>query len=258
VNALLNRATIHVVVGDYPKALTDCAAIAVLRADVGFLCQSTTLVLTDQAPMIAERLTAILETEGVLDASLVPWATSLAGEIALIQGDVATAEARFRAVLADDPGAQREQLMLADVLLPQGRAAEAAKVLEVAPDTDGVLIRRVLAARAQGQDLPDVVATLAVRAQRSLDLGLVAHAREEAMFYLLIADNPTQALERAEANWAQQHEYDDARLLILSADAAGKPDAALPVLEWMRGNGIDIPVLTIPASVTEIAGGLKP
>ena len=258
VNALLNRATIHTVIGDYPTALADCSAIARLRADVGFLCQATTLVLTDTASQIATRLTAILTTPGTLDASLMPWATSLLGEIALMQGDMATAETHLRAVLADDPTAQREQLMLADVLLAQGRADQVSTLLANAPETDGVLVRRVLAARAMGQDLPDVVATLGTRARRSIDLGLVAHAREEAMYFLQIADDPAQALERALANWAQQHEYDDARLLIMAADAAGTPAAARPVLDWMDANRIAIPALPLPASVVEISQKPKP
>ena len=257
VNARLNRATIYTVVGDYPAALDDCTVIAEQRSDVGFLCQATVLVLTTTAPQVAQRLSVILDG-GVLDESLVPWATSLLGEIAMMQGDAAQAERHLRAVLADDPGAQREQLMLADILLVQARGAEVTALLQGAPDTDGVLIRRVLAARAQGRDVPDVVETLRVRAQRSIDLGLVAHAREEAMFYLLIAGNPDQALERAAVNWAQQHEYDDARLLILSADAAGKPEAARDVFTWMQATDIDIPALIIPPSVAEIAAGVKP
>lgn len=253
VNALLSRATIHTVVGDYPAALADCSAIARLRADVGFLCQATTLALTDTAPQIAERLTAILATHGTLDPSLLPWATSLLGEIALMQGDLAKGETHLRTVLADDPTAQREQLMLADVLLAQGRADQVSSLLANAPETDGVLLRRVLAARAMGQDLPDVVVTLRTRAQRSIDLGLVAHAREEAMYFLQIANDPVQALERAQANWVQQHEYDDARLLIMAADAAGVPAAAQPVLDWMQANRIAIPALALPASVAEIS-----
>ncbi len=249
VNALLNRATIHTVLGDYPTALQDCTRIAALRADVGFLCQATTLTLTNQAPVIAERLTAILAQPGALDPALVPWATSLLGEIALLQGDQAIADTYLRTVLTDDPTAQREQLMLADLLLDQGRGTEVLTLLQAAPDTDGVLIRRVLALRAQGENADDIVTTLATRAQRSLDLGLAAHAREEAMFYLMIAENPAQALERAQVNWALQHEVDDARLLIMAADAAGKPDAALPVLVWMQSAGVDIPALRIPQSI---------
>lgn len=258
VNALLNRATIHTVRGDYSTAVQDCTRIATQRPDVGFLCQATTLTLTRDAPQVADRLTTILAQPGAIDPALIPWATSLLGEIALLQGNSAIAETYLRAVLADDPGAQREQLMLADLLLQQGRADQMTTLLQSAPDTDGVLIRRVLAARAKGGDADDLVQTLAARAQRSLDIGLVAHAREEAMFYLLIAKNPAQALERAEVNWALQHEVDDARLLIRAADAAGKPQAALPVLDWMHSAGIDIPALAIPASVAALQRALKP
>jgi tetratricopeptide (TPR) repeat protein len=258
VNALLNRATIHTVRGDFPMAVQDCAQIAALRADVGFLCQATALTLTRDAPAIAERLTAILAQPGALDPSLIPWAMSLLGEIALLQGDVATAEKHLTEVLAADPGAQREQLMLADILLQQHRPAEVTALLQAAPDTDGVLIRRVLAARLQGNDATDVVATLAARAQRSLDIGLIAHAREEAMFYLLIANDPAKALERAVMNWGLQHEYDDVRLLILAADAAGKPEAALPVIDWMGRAGVDIPALDIPPSIAALRQPLKP
>ncbi len=258
VNALLNRATIHTVRGDYATALQDCARIAALRADVGFLCQATTLTLTRDAPEVAARLTAIMAQPGALDPALRPWATSLLGEIALLQGDLASAETHLRTVLAQDPGAQREQLMLADLLLEQGRADAVLTLLQAAPDTDGVLIRRVLARHAQGDDAGDLVETLAARAQRSLDIGLVAHAREEAMFYLRIANDPMRALERAKANWALQHEADDARLLINAATAAGKPEAAMPVLAWMRAARVDIPTLRIPSFVVEPAAALKP
>ena len=257
VNARLSRATIRTVQGDYPAALEDCARISALRADVGFLCQATALTATRDAPRVAERLTAILGQAARLDTALILWARSLRAEIALLQGDTVTAEAQLRIVLGDDPMAQREQLMLADLLLARSRADEVETLLHASPDTDGVLIRRVLAARAQGADAPGLVTTLASRAQRSLDIGLVAHAREEAMFYLMIADDPGRALERALVNWDLQHEVDDAQLLILAAAAAGMPEAARPVLDWMQKNAIEIPAFVIPASVADLQDPAK-
>jgi tetratricopeptide (TPR) repeat protein len=244
VNALLNRATIHTVQGNYPTALQDCDRIrAAGREDVAFLCAVTAQTLTTDAPGYANRLSQIMAQPGVLDAGLQPWGQSLLAEIAMLQGDTPQAEALLTQLLANDPAAQREQLMLADIMLGMGRRAEVLALLAEAPDTDGVLIRRVLAGDDAARDI------LATRAQRSLDLGLTSHAREEAMYYLRIADDPAQALERAQANWALQHEFDDAQLLILAADAAGNPAAAQPVLDWMKVANVAIPALTIPDAV---------
>jgi len=248
VNALLNRATIRTVLGQVDLALRDCAAITALpRADVGFLCAAAAQTLTSAAPEYTSRLTRIVGQPGLLDPALLPWAASLLGELSMLQGDVARAETHLTRVVADDPTAQRDMLMLADILLAQGRKPEVLSLLQSAPDTDGVLIRRILA--GTGGDLRD---TLAARAQRSLDLGLTAHAREEALYYLRVANDPTRALERARANWALQHEFDDAQLLLDAADAASDPMAAQPVLQWMAAQNIAIPVLRIPDSIKAI------
>lgn len=245
VNALLNRATIRTVLGEYDTALQDCAAITALpRADVGFLCAASAQTLTIDAPEYTKRLTQIIAQPGVLDPALMPWATSLLGELAMLQGDAKQAETHLTRVVAEDPNAQRDTLMLADILLAQGRNSETLTLLQSAPDTDGVLIRRILAG-ATG----DLRQTLATRAQRSLDLGLTAHAREEALYFLRIAGDPIRALERAQANWALQHEFDDAQLLLDAADMAGDPGAAQPVLQWMADRAIAIPALRIPDSV---------
>jgi tetratricopeptide (TPR) repeat protein len=249
VNALLNRATIRTVLGQYDLALQDCADIAALpRADVGFLCAASAQTLTTAAPSYTVRLTQIIAQPGLLDPALLPWARSLLGEIAMLQSDAALAETHLTRVVADDPTAQRDMLMLVDILLAQGRKSDALTMLQAAPDTDGVLIRRVLAG-ATG----DMRETLATRTQRSLDLGLTAHAREEALYFLRIADDPIRALERAQANWALQHEFDDAQLLLDAADAAGQPQAAQPVLQWMADRNISIPALRIPGSIKAVS-----
>ena len=211
---------------------------------VGFLCQSTALLLTDQAPEVAKRLAVIVAQPDLLDPSLQPWAIGLMAEIAQLSGDHAAARKLFAQVLVLSPGSQREQLILADLMLQDGMADQVAPLLADAPATDGVLIRRVLAARATGGDDRADVAELAKRVQLNLDLGLTAHAREEGQYFLKIAGDPVQALARAEVNWALQHEYDDARLLIDAAVAAGQPAAAQPVRDWMAVQRVTAPALS--------------
>lgn len=254
--ALLNRATIQTVLGAFDRALPDCAALQRLGQDqVAFLCQSTALMLTDRATTIKVRLEAILATPGLLDPALRGWAVGLTGEIAALQGDRATARARFAEVLAADPAAIRERLLLADLLLADGEGAGVLALLAGQPETDSLLIRRTLASGLAGDAAQAAAdsAELAKRFAQNIDLGLTAHAREEARFYLRIARDPALALERAEVNWALQHEAEDAALLVDAAMAAGQPARAVPVLVWMQAQSVAAMVVTIPDAVRKAA-----
>ncbi|MES2665546.1 MAG: tetratricopeptide repeat protein [Pseudomonadota bacterium] len=239
VNARLTRATIRIVQGEFDSARADCAQISQLgQPAVGFLCMATSHTLTDEGPGYAARINTILAQPGVLDAGLRPWAIGLVGEIAVQQGDTATAARAFQDVLALDPLALRERLLLADLLLATGQAAQVLPLLAPAPDTDGVLIRRVLADPATAGPMRD---TLAARFALNLDLGLTAHSREEAMYFSRIAPDPALALARAKVNWELQHEIEDATLLIAAAAATGDTAAAQPVQDWMRRTGARLP-----------------
>ncbi len=255
-SALLSRATIQIVLGHFDLAGTDCKRLSdVSRPELGFLCQSTALLLTDRAPLVYQRLQSIVDNPGLLDDSLRGWAIGLMGEIAKLQGDPETAKKHFSDVLAADPLALRERLLLADLLLKDKAATEVLVLLEAAPDVDGVLIRRVLAAEMIGdqQRADTATAELDRRFRLNLDLGLTAHAREEAHYFLEIAGKPQVALQRAVVNWNLQHEFEDAQLLIDSAVAAENPKAAAPVLAWMAEQSVVVPALNIPDSVRKAA-----
>lgn len=150
------------------------------------------------------------------------------GELAALRGDDATARDLFRQVVDADPTSIRDRLLLADALLALDDPAGVIDLLAQVPDVDGVLVRRVLAARALGQNADATAAADALgrRVRLNLDLGLTAHAREEAMYFLGIADDPAMALVRAKVNWDLQHEIEDARLLLQAAQAEAR------VLPW--------------------------
>jgi tetratricopeptide (TPR) repeat protein len=248
INARLSRATILTVLGRLTEAAAACKEVSQLRPDVGFLCQSTALMLTDQRAVVATRLAQIVDQPGLLDPALRPWALGLLGEIAVLQGDDPAALAQFAAVIAADPGVIRERLLTADILLRQSQFEQVLDVLDPAPPVDGVLIRRILAQRglnAPGAAAP-MVAELARRVAQNLELALTSHAREDAMYFLLVADDPAQALDRATVNWALQHEVEDAQLLIDAANAAGQPAAAAPVFDWARAEHVVVPQFGTP------------
>lgn len=253
-DALLTRATVLTVLGRYDRALPDCQAIHALpQPQVGFLCQATALIQSAEAPALYQRLKTITGARGALDPALKGWAVGLMGEIAMLQGNADLAIRHLAAVVADDPLALRERLLLVDVLLGERRSDQALTLLEDTPEIDGVLIRRVLARDLQGESATVDRTELARRFQLNLDLGLTAHAREETRFFLQIAKDYPLALQRAEVNWALQHEIEDAQLLIDAAVAAGRPQAAAPVLAWMAEQKVVVPGLRIPASVVEAA-----
>lgn len=254
--ALLTRATINVVLGRFDTAEADCRRLyAVDRPELGFLCQSTALTLTAQAPEVYERLEAITGQGQVLDASLRGYALGLMGEIAALQGRRALARQHFAAVLAEDPQALRVRIMLADLLLAEDDAAGTLDLLDGVPEVDGVLLRRAMAAKTLGERrVADAAkAELGRRFRQNIDLGLTAHAREETLFYLELAPDPALALARAEINWSLQHEIEDAQLLLDAAMAAKTPQAAVPVLRWMAEQDVSVPSLRIPHAVREAA-----
>jgi tetratricopeptide (TPR) repeat protein len=251
-SALLTRATINVVLGRFDTAEEDCRRLYALpRPDLGFLCQSTALTLTAEAPAVYQRLEGILAQTGLLDASLRGYALGLMGEIAALQGRRDLARTHFAAVLAEDPDALRVRMMLADVLLADGENAAALKLLDGAAQVDGVLVRRAIAAKRLGARAAVEAARteLSRRFRQNLDLGLNAHAREEAWFYLEVAGDPGLALARAQVNWGLQREIEDAQLLIDAAVAADRPEAAAPVLRWMTEQAVAVPTLRVPAAV---------
>ena len=256
VNVILTRATIQIVLGRFDLAAVDCDRLfALSRPDLGFLCQATNRLLTADAPDISKRLDAILAQPGLLDPALQGWARGLQGEIAVLLGDAATARAHFETVIAADSLALRQRLLLADVLLADGMATKALAVLDPAIPADGVLIRRVLAARITGDiDLAASATTeLAARFRLNLDLGLTAHAREEALYFLHIAKDPAMALQRAVVNWNLQHEIEDAQLLVDAAMFAGQPKTAIPVVQWMAEQSVVAPSFRMPDALREAA-----
>lgn len=75
-------------------------------------------------------------------------------------------------------------------------------------------------------------------------MGSTAHAREEARYFLQVAEKPVRALARARVNWGKQREYEDAWLLLEAAKAAGEPAAAAAVQVWMDEQAVTAPALT--------------
>jgi tetratricopeptide (TPR) repeat protein len=240
--ALLVRATVRQVRGEYAEAASDCRLLEPLaQTAVAAICHASVDGLTghgDAALTVLEQADATLTQDNEPDLAL--WGLTLTGEIAQRLGRSAQSEAAFHRALALG---QRDVYLLgayADFLLEQGRPAEVVTLLKDETRVDPLLLRLAIAERRTDQPLADAhIADLAARFDTARRRGDTIHRREEARFTLSLLQHPQDALTLAEANWTVQREPADARVLLEAALAAQQPRTAAPVLAWYRANHLE-------------------
>lgn len=240
--ALLTRATVLSVLARYDAARVDCQALSALSAEPAIVCMAQLDLLTGQAARARAALERLLAAarEGATKA----WVGSVLGDACAVLGDVAAAEASYRAALGEDPTDGYTRGALADLLLELDRPADAAAALEGHVDNDGQLLRLALAAKgARRDDAAWLEGRLKARVEEARRRGDVVHRREEARYALALEADAPRALALAKANFEVQREPWDVRLLLEAARAAGQPAAAAPALAWMAQTGFEEPRL---------------
>ena len=250
VQALLTRAAVLQVRGEFAAAKRDCLALVPLTsALIAYGCVSGVTSLTGQAQASYDLLQRVLERAA--DTSERQWAQGLLAEMAQRRGDRRAAEHHYRAALQ---GPQTDTYLLAayaDFLLDQGRAPEVIALLADHTRVDGLLLRLALAERAVGApQFGSHKDGLRARYAAAQARGDVLHRREQARFELALENNPAAALNLAQANWTIQREPADARILLEAAIAAGSPRAARPVKEWIKQHDMqDVHLQTLVVGV---------
>lgn len=262
--ARLTRAIVHMVQGRPAQALRDCAALigrTSLLATATCIAQAHSL--DGHAESAAAALTAALANPASANnAQERIWALTTAGEIAQRRGHAEEAGEHFRDALAAAEGAeQRDPYLItayADFLLEQNRAAEARTLLASYTRVDNALLRLALAEAALND--PAVNShrqLLQARFDETRQRGDSVHLREETMFELLLKHDPARAVELGSHNWMTQREPADARLLLQAGIAAKRPEAAQPVLDWIKQTGIEDPGLHKLAAQLTPAGAQR-
>ena len=141
-----------------------------------------------------------------------------------------------------------------DFLIDQGRHAEAVALLRDWGRSDVLLLRLTLAAQALNiAEFKTYAQMLRERFAAAAMRGDTLHRQEESRFQLSVERNNTRALELAVTNWAIQREPYDARILLEAAVAAGRRDAAQPVLDWLAQSRHEDPQLAVLAQ--KLVGG---
>jgi tetratricopeptide (TPR) repeat protein len=237
--AWLTRATVLRVQGRYAEAMAACAHLAA-EADAAItdLCRQSLAGLSGQLrPSYAATLA--LPQQG-LPAEARAWRYSELGEMAERLGDDAAAEHWFTEGLQLAPEDFYLRAACADLLLRHGRAAETLQLLAGYESMEPMLLRMVIAHRLLGdrqgeQDRALLADAFEVEQQR----GEAVHRREQARFLLDVEQQPTAALAAAQENWRVQREPEDALILLRTAQAARRADAAAPVLLFLRQQALE-------------------
>ncbi len=237
--AWLTRATVLRVLGRYDEAMASCTRLAgQADAAITALCQESLRGLTGHLHSAYAALIS-LPQQG-LAAEARAWRYSELGEMAERQGDDAAAEHWFGEGLQLAPEDFYMRAACADLLLRQHRAAETLQLLAGYESMEPMLLRIVIARQRLGdgrsaQDRAMLSGAFEVEQQR----GEAVHRREQARFLLDVEQQPEAALAAAQENWRVQREPDDVLILLRSAQAAHRPEAALPALLFMQQQSLE-------------------
>jgi Tfp pilus assembly protein PilF len=243
--AWLTLATVAQVQGDMRAARQACAHL--LTSSDPLLpgaCLSSLNAVTGHADNAYRVLTTLWPQASAEPAAVQSWIQGILADTAKYLGDEAAADQHFHLALQLAP---EDNFLLADYgdfLLDQKRPQEAFDLLKSESQSDTSFLRQVYAEVALGvpqaatdtQQMASRFAALEIRGTRT-------YLREQAGFVLYLQHDPQRALDLAQQNWTIQRAPEDMRVFLEAALAAGKPEAARPVLDQLAMTHLQYPIL---------------
>jgi tetratricopeptide (TPR) repeat protein len=234
VRAHLMRAAIRQTRGEFEFALSDCRALLTLRESaLGIVCltqvKSSTGELGRAYELLQRQLTA--DQGRATDPAIRVWMMNALADMADRRGDRVAAERWLRESVGTAPDDLLARLTLSDLLLAQGRAADAAALIEDQGTTPAVLLRRAESLQARGGAAGMLIERLRRAVAEGRERGERIDGRVVARLRLLENRN-CEALAAARENWRTQRESADVRLLLVTAQACGNAAAAREIAAW--------------------------
>lgn len=223
--ARLTLAFVQLATHDTRGAAASCEALAqVTSFYLAEGCRAAVWTRDGHARAAFDHLAALVDADAGLPAEPRAWLSSLRAEAAEALG-IDDADACYRHSLELDPSDRYTRATYVDFLLDHARPRDALQLLAAAPapvDADALVLRRVLAQAALGEDTGALAGIVRGRFEAMAARGDPLHLREEIRFRVAFDPSftPPQRLAEAQRNYRIQREPWDARVLLEACLAA--------------------------------------
>lgn len=225
-NALMMRASILTLKGEYKDAKEDCLSASKLIAPITELtCLASIDSLNGNANGAFNNLKrnynklAKREAASLQELSQRLWALTILADIANRLAKFDEAESYYQKAIKLKPEYAYLYMAYADQLIEQGRYQAVLNLLKDRVDGNDNFLLRLAIAEKRLNKASYLAHTKKLK--ENFDLARVFgndyHQREEAMIALYLSDEPAKALEHAKENWRLQREPIDARILLEAA-----------------------------------------
>jgi Tfp pilus assembly protein PilF len=243
--AWLTLATLDMVQGDYATAGKDCVQVTnTAGVETGLACSGNLRSYVGHARQSLSVLQQVEAADAAAPASYKAWIEGLLAESAERLGDWPLAESHYRSALKWLPRDNFLLVAYADFLLDRGRPQEVTPLLADHTQSDTAFLRIALAQAAlHGDQSQRYTWIMAARFEALRLRGSDYFGREESRFALQLQHDPDTALDLALRNWQVQRAPWDARVVLEAALAAKRPQAAVPVLEFLDRTRLEDPIL---------------
>jgi len=239
VQALLTRASILQVIGNYPAALRDCKQLVNRVATIiSYTCIATTTGLSGQLAKSLSVLQRYIDNTDNLSHEQFRWVISSMADMAERLNNPALAARYYQAAIAEKQADNYINEAYAEFLLQTRQYPQLLEFTQQTPPSDGLLVKRAFAEQQLGDaNVPATVKLLKQRFARADARGDQKHLREQAYFYLHVLKKPAKALTLARQNWDHQREPMDTLLYFQAALEQQDNNAIRTIKHWMKQSG---------------------
>lgn len=233
--ARLTLANLELVQGHYESAHSHCRQLAnEFPGLIAASCLAQVDARTGHAGTAYQSLHAQTRRSPASDTTSQIWALGTLADIAAQLGRP-EAEQHWREVLTLAPDDLYTRTQLADWLLERGKNEAVIRLTESYEQVDSLAVIRAIAMkRHKHTDAGRLSAMLEERFTEARWRGTQLHQRDLARYALDIEGDAETALTHALANWQDQREPLDTRLLLRAAQSAGNDSVSAEVRSWLN------------------------